>query len=158
MNYFNSRQHTSGDLALLQDVIQICLEEVEQLLVLQQAANNKQVVFDFSESIDVRLGVISSLNRLSVNSTNNILAKFIDKASLEAATADKQQLVGLNRLVIEAHQNIELVENIQHFIKDKKVKHQIEIVLRSLKHSQKELQNYELQLNQHKYQEFTREV
>lgn len=155
MNYFDARNHTSGDLALLQDVIQICLEEIEQLFALQQAANCSQVVFNFSEAIDVRLGVISSLNRLSLNSTNNILAKFLDKASAEPIKASKQQLAELNRLVLETHQNIELVENIQHFIKDKKVKQQIDSVLRSLKHSQLVLQSQEQQISREKYQEIT---
>ncbi|GHG05110.1 hypothetical protein [Thalassotalea marina] len=155
MNYFDSRNHTSGDLALLQDVIQICLEEIEQLLALQQAANTSRVVFDFSEAIDVRLGVISSLNRLTLNSTNNILAKFFDKTSPEPVQASKHQLAELNRLVLETSQNIELVENIQHFIKDKKVKQQIDNVLRSLKHSQQEMNKHEQQLCRDKYQELT---
>ncbi|MFD2165091.1 hypothetical protein ACFSJY_02345 [Thalassotalea euphylliae] len=128
-----------GDLSLFHDVMQVCIEEVEQLLALQQQSNRNSVVFDFSEAIDVRLGVISSLNKMAIDCAANILPKFTYHHPVAKPQGRRAQLSMLQRLVSDTSQNIELISTIQRFIQDKVAKKEFENVIRSLKHSQEQL-------------------
>lgn len=140
MSVFTNNSGHHGDLALIRDSIQVCLEEIGQLLSLQHDVHFQGLSYDFGSAIDTRLTAISTLNKLAIECVSINAPKFSFDSSVSPKSNSDMQNKCLKTFIGDATQNMELICNIKRYIQDKSIKYQFGLVIQRLKQANQDLE------------------
>ncbi|WP_286233881.1 hypothetical protein [Thalassotalea sediminis] len=128
MTRYIDTPHQYGDLALVQQAIQTCQEEIEQCLSTQYQLVNTSLSVDFTELLDIRLNALSILNHIMMEQSPKIRQDFKGACSVSADDYkvkdenNAKPAQAITQMLESTKQTIELLNNIRRYTKDTLIK------------------------------------